>query len=113
MEEGDIGVRELARASGVDPSFISKILSGERNPPSDEEVLRKMAQALKVDPDFLMLTAGRAPEWLSEKLCEGGFLEWLRGQRSGKAASRVASAEPAARRPADRKISEDLPVDLL
>ena len=47
MKERGLGLRELCREVSLDPSFFSKVLANKRNPPSEEDVLRKLADALK------------------------------------------------------------------
>lgn len=66
MARRGLGLRELCRQAGLDPSFLSKVLAGKRNPPSEEEVLRRIAAALELDAVPLLLAAGRVPsEWRS------------------------------------------------
>ncbi len=62
----DIGMsmRELARKSGLDISFLSKILSGKRNPPSKEKDIRNIASALGIKEEKLIFAAGRIPRKL-------------------------------------------------
>jgi transcriptional regulator with XRE-family HTH domain len=64
MRRRGLGLRELCRRSGVDPSLLSKVLSGKRNPPADEETLRRLARALDADAIELIVAAGFIPsEW--------------------------------------------------
>ena len=64
MARRGLGLRELCRRAKLDPSFLSKVLAGKRNPPSEEDVLRRMAAALETDPVELLVSAGRIPsEW--------------------------------------------------
>lgn len=64
MERRGLGLRELCRLAKVDPSFLSKVLAGKRNPPAEEDVLRRLAAALEMDPVVLSVSAGRLPsEW--------------------------------------------------
>ncbi|OIO04471.1 MAG: hypothetical protein AUJ52_15315 [Elusimicrobia bacterium CG1_02_63_36] len=64
MQRRGLGLRELCRETDLDPSFLSKVLAGKRNPPSEEEVLRRLAVALKIEPARLIVGAGRIPsEW--------------------------------------------------
>lgn len=66
MKERGMGLRELCRAVGVDPSYFSKVLAHKRNPPSEEEVLEKIASALEIDATRLVVSAGRIPRnWQS------------------------------------------------
>lgn len=64
MTRRDLGLRELCREVELDPSFFSKVLVGKRSAPSEENVLRKIASALGIDPIELIVSAGRIPtEW--------------------------------------------------
>ncbi len=66
MARRGLGLRELCRQAKLDPSFLSKVLAGKRNPPSEEEVLRRMATILETDAVELFVAAGRIPsEWKS------------------------------------------------
>jgi len=57
-------LRGLCREAGLDPSFFSKVLAGKRNPPSDEGLLRRIAEVLGLDAAELIVAAGRIPaEW--------------------------------------------------
>lgn len=59
-----LGLRELCRRADLDPSFFSKVLAGKRNPPSEEDVLRRLAAALELDPVLVVVAAGRIPsDW--------------------------------------------------
>lgn len=62
-----MGLRELCRRAGMDPSFFSKVLAGKRSPPADAGV-RRIAGALGLDGARLIVAAGRIPgEW--SRLC--------------------------------------------
>lgn len=64
MRERGVGLRELCRAVDVDPSYFSKVLADKRNPPSEEEVLRRIAEVLEMEAPRLVVAAGRIPaEW--------------------------------------------------
>ncbi|MBI4061844.1 MAG: helix-turn-helix transcriptional regulator [Elusimicrobia bacterium] len=64
MARRGLGLRELCRQAKLDPSFLSKVLAGKRNPPAEEEVLRRIAAALETDAVALLVAAGRIPaEW--------------------------------------------------
>lgn len=64
MTRRGLGLRELCRQARLDPSFLSKVLTGKRNPPAEEEVLRRMAAVLETDAVKLFVAAGRIPsEW--------------------------------------------------
>jgi transcriptional regulator with XRE-family HTH domain len=62
-ERADLSCNELARAVGVDPSYISRLERGEREPPR-RRVVDGLAAALRldlVDQDCLLVSAGYAP----------------------------------------------------
>ena len=61
MESEGVSLRALARECGLDSSFLSKILSGKRNPPSEEKIIDKISSVIGVDPDYLMFSCGRIP----------------------------------------------------
>jgi len=64
MKEKNLSLRALCRLAGMDPSLMSKILAGKRNPPEDDAVLRALALALELDPIALSVSVGRIPpEW--------------------------------------------------
>jgi transcriptional regulator with XRE-family HTH domain len=64
MARAGLGLRELCRRAGLDPSFLSKVLAGKRNPPSEEEPLRRLAEVLGLDPVEVIVAAGRIPtDW--------------------------------------------------
>lgn len=66
MTRRGLGLRELCRQAKLDPSFLSKVLTGKRNPPAEEDVLRRLAAALETDAVELLVAAGRIPsEWKS------------------------------------------------
>ena len=50
--------QQLADAVGVDFTYISKVENGRVAPPS-EETLRKIASALRADPEELLAQAGK------------------------------------------------------
>ncbi|MDD5629935.1 MAG: helix-turn-helix transcriptional regulator [Elusimicrobia bacterium] len=57
-------LRGLCREAGLDASFFSKVLAGKRSPPSDEALLRRIAELLGLDAVELIVSAGRIPaEW--------------------------------------------------
>lgn len=64
MAARGVGLRELCRGVGLDPSFFSKVLSGKRSPPAQERILRQIASFLGLDAAGLIVSAGRIPsEW--------------------------------------------------
>jgi len=69
MKKKKIGIRELARRTGLDPSYISKMLQGKRNPPFNEININKIAEVLDINADVLTIYSGRIPSNL-QKLFE-------------------------------------------
>lgn len=64
MRSRGFTLRGLCREAGLDPSFFSKILSGKRSPPAEEDVLRRLAELLGLEAAELIVAAGRIPsEW--------------------------------------------------
>ncbi|MBI3553991.1 MAG: helix-turn-helix domain-containing protein [Elusimicrobia bacterium] len=64
MRRSGLTLRSFCREVELDPSFFSKVLSGKRSPPSEEEVLRRIAARLSLDAAELIVAAGRIPsEW--------------------------------------------------
>ncbi len=74
MDEKHLGVREIARSAGLDASFFSKILSGKRNPPSEEKIIKRLARAIGVDYVYLMFLAGRIPSEFQEMFLDKKFI---------------------------------------
>ena len=63
MEKEQYSARQFALEIGVNPSLITRVLSGHRNPPADP-LIERMANVLMLDPDLLLLEAGRLPRFL-------------------------------------------------
>jgi transcriptional regulator with XRE-family HTH domain len=61
MKKKGLSLRALSRETGIEVSFLSKILSGDRNPPPDAYIV-KIAKILEIDPDILIIQAGRVPD---------------------------------------------------
>lgn len=77
MKEKNMGVRQLARECGIDASFISKVIQGKRNPPTDEKIIKKIAAVLLIDPTMLMIYTGRIPSSLQLVLENESFVNGL------------------------------------
>ena len=62
-ERAELSCNELARAVSVDPSYISRLERGEREPPR-RRVVEALASALRLaldEQDCLLVSAGYAP----------------------------------------------------
>ena len=62
LKRNHVSLRSLSRQVGLDPSFLSKVLAGKRNPPAEERSLVRIARYLNCDADKLVLSAGRIPK---------------------------------------------------
>ncbi len=58
LKERRYSARELALAVGASPSYLTRVLAGERNPPSgnppSEAVITKIAHVLDLNTDRLL-----------------------------------------------------------
>lgn len=63
-EATGMSLRDLAKAAGVSPTFMSKVETENWKP--KEEKLRKIAQILGLDENDLVARAGRVPSELSD-----------------------------------------------
>lgn len=62
-DRAGLSCNELARAVGIDPSYVSRLERGEREPPR-RPVVERLAAALQLgleDQDRLLVAAGYAP----------------------------------------------------
>ncbi|MFH1415104.1 MAG: helix-turn-helix transcriptional regulator [Elusimicrobiota bacterium] len=84
LDEKGMSLRELARRSGLDVSFLSKILNGKRNPPSNEKDIKKIAGILGLDQDRLLFAAGRIPSYLQKIFDNEDFIKKLVADNTGK-----------------------------
>ena len=58
-EKSDIySIRELARRAEMDHSYLSLIIKGEKPKPPSPEIINKLAKALNVDYNKMMIMAG-------------------------------------------------------
>lgn len=117
MRERNLGLRELCRAVGLDPSFFSKVLAGKRGPPSEEGDLRRIAEVLGLDAPALIVSAGRIPAEWAPLLRDRSLFESVHCMATGggmKLASRPRPAgnwgrcEPQAPRRVERDMGEEL-----
>lgn len=100
-------MRKAAREAGLDSSFLSKVLSEKRNPPSDERVIIRLAQKLDIDPDSLVIYAGRIPAKYQKDLEKPEAIRLLRETRA------LSSAERPITKKIKRAVKEEMPDELL
>ena len=60
--------RELAKHLGVDFTYLSKLENDHADYPPKEEVIRKLAKNLNLNPEELIFLAGRIPQQYEEIL---------------------------------------------
>ena len=115
MLDHSVSLRKAARLSGMDPSFLSKVLAGKRSPPSDEKVLERLGKCLGLDPMALTVAAGVVPAALKPLLSDP---EFLRRVRPSASRTRLPPHAPPEPRPASGRVrsvpkSPELSEDLL
>src|SRR3989339_595252 len=79
MRDNNMSLRELSRRAGMDVSFLSKILSGHRNPPNYDRDIINLAKILKINPDRLIIAAGRIPEGLENYFSSERIIDEISG----------------------------------
>jgi lambda repressor-like predicted transcriptional regulator len=98
MARRGVGLRELCRRAELDPSFLSKVLAGKRNPPSEEKVLRRVAAALELDPVEVIVSAGLIPTDWGALRSDPELLRSVHAVATGgRPARRTETASPAVR----------------
>lgn len=100
MERRGVGLRELCRRAELDPSFLSKVLAGKRNPPSEEKTLRRVASALELDPVEVIVSAGLIPSDWGALRSDPGLLRAVHAVATGDRTARRPEAVPPPARPA-------------
>jgi len=102
LKRESMSLRELCRRSRIDPSLLSKMLAGKRNPPQDDETLSALARALNESEDEVFLSVGRLPSSWS-RLCSDRNLrcrvvEMLSGRtaRPGAVIRAIAGSDASA-----------------
>ena len=111
MARRGLSLRELCRRAELDPSFFSKVLAGKRNPPSEENALRRVAGALELDPVEVIVSAGLIPTdwgalWSDPDLVRAVHAVATRGRPARRAAEAVlppARPAPVLRSPRQSK----------
>lgn len=126
LASGKKSLREVARQARMDPSFLSKLLLGQRSPPADEKRLAALARALGMDEDRLCFLAGRIPHRLYALFQKPSFIEDIRRRQmpSAGSISHFPVKPETKRKPivqlaakgaslSPRRLSDTLPEDLL
>lgn len=117
MTRRGLGLRELCRRAALDPSFFSKVLAGKRNPPSEEEPLRRVAEALELDPVEVIVSAGRIPEdWRalrSDAELVRAVSDIARGRRPAARRAEPAPAPAPSHRPAAPRPVKPAPIPVM
>ena len=105
MRKKDISLRTLAKGAGIDSSFLSKVLSGKRNPPTEDAVIAKIARILELDGDTLIIFAGRIPRRFQPNLDRDEILSAFRDLISGHSLP-LGRKPPKAKRSGTGKVKE-------
>src|SRR5690349_16794607 len=63
--EKGISLRELARISGLSPTFLSQTERNNFNPPSEEKIVA-IANALGIEQERLVIMAGKVPKRIKD-----------------------------------------------
>ena len=77
MKEKGISIRELGRVTDIDFSFLSRILRGERTPPSNEKI-KDIARALDLDSEKLFVLAKRISPKMEPALKKNRMPDYLK-----------------------------------
>ncbi|MHB2026222.1 MAG: hypothetical protein ACYCPQ_06245 [Elusimicrobiota bacterium] len=93
MSRRGVGLRELCRIIGKDPSFFSKVLAGKRSPPAGDAVLRSIAAVLGLDPVRLILSAGRLPDEMQTLWQKDDLSDLASSAPFPKSEARIGKAE--------------------
>ena len=112
MKEMNISVRAVAKKSGIDSSYLSKILNEKRNPPGEEKIISKIAEALNISPEYLTISCGKIPSRWQNFFLNAG-IEKIRAaiENYSPAAEKERKREPEPRKIKIRRPT--LPDDIL
>lgn len=61
MQAKGLSIRKLATKAGISASYVSHLKTFNNSIPSNE-ILKKIAKALEIDYERILIEAGRAPE---------------------------------------------------
>lgn len=109
MRRGGLALREVCRRAELDPSLMSKVLAGKRNPPADEDSLRRLAAALSVDPIELIVGAGVLPSDWDAVRADPHLLAAVHAVATGRRSSPRPAPPPSAP-PAAAKLPRPAPL---
>lgn len=77
-EAAGMGLRELARAAGKSPAWLSRLERGE-NMGASVRTIQTFARLLRIDSDALLLAAGKVPPDVLRRLqANPGLCEMVR-----------------------------------
>jgi transcriptional regulator with XRE-family HTH domain len=84
----NFSLRKFAKSVGISPTFLSKIETGEFDPPAADKIIR-MAELLEIDADELLAIAEKVDPELTEIIRErpvamADFLRTTRGMSADK-----------------------------
>lgn len=99
MASRGLGLRELCRRAELDPSFLSKVLAGKRNPPSEEGALRRIAEALDLDAVEVIVSAGLIPTDWGALWSDSALVRAVHAVATGVRPARRAESAPSSPRP--------------
>ena len=67
MEQQGVSLRQVATQAELSPAYLSRLLSGERGLPPDDDLILRLARVLAIDPpELLLVEAERIPDDLRE-----------------------------------------------
>jgi transcriptional regulator with XRE-family HTH domain len=67
MEQQGVSLRHVAAQAELSPAYLSRLLSGERGLPPDDDLILRLARVLAIDPpELLLVEAERIPDDLME-----------------------------------------------
>lgn len=82
IKDRKMSIRNLARNSGMDHSFLAKVIAGKRTLPREEKTLRRLAKALGLDPICFVFSAGLVPQEYQKIFSDPNFIRSLSVQTS-------------------------------
>ena len=87
-EKAGLSQKELGDKVNVDFTYISKIESGAKPPPS-KKVITKLATILNIDEEEMLILAGNIPEDITEMLKNPDTIRYLRSAKTKKIISSI------------------------